>query len=123
MKSATYHCPVYHVRVDFLWDCSLRQMLGYLKRYHSGAEAGEWGESAGRMIELSSGCFVMALHQPWESGSDDLGLLSHETFHLTMAVMNRVGMRFSGKSEEAYAYFHGAMMKWCIEQITRKGKK
>lgn len=45
----------------------------------------------------------------------DIDTIAHEAFHCTHGVLNACGLRFSHKSEEAYAYLHGWLVKHLVD--------
>ena len=57
----------------------------------------------GRTIMLSSGQSILRLNF-FPKTSTEFGILQHEIFHCVEFLFDRVGMKLSFKSDEAYAY-------------------
>lgn len=71
----------------------------------------------GRTVLLSNGVIIIALkHKLDASNSSFLQVLSHEAFHATEFLFDRIGIKHSLKCGEAYAYMIWFIVKEVIDE-------
>lgn len=63
-----------------------------------------------------SSAFIVAV-MFWPSTAYHYSVLQHELFHLTFAILDRVGMKLSYDSEEAFAYLHSYITQKVYEYL------
>lgn len=91
----------------FVWfGYDIERMGKKLKKYVSHTEVDEFTAQSfnrGKTCQFSSGQTVIWLPNSPQS-VDELSVLNHEIFHAVTLILNKVGIRLSEDSEEAYAY-------------------
>ena len=112
MKGLNKIIPVDIYNTDLLLVIGTTEDLENALKEHFGEEEGEKGYAlmAEDISDISLGrsalleCGAVAL---WMPDASDKATMAHEIFHIATYIMEKVGIRLSHDSDEAYAYLIG----------------
>lgn len=102
-------------------DKELHKMLKKYKLHDEPEHLWQFNNNTavGRFCMFSNnGTLIRMRHYP--KYPDELGTLTHEVFHAVMHIFNVIGMKWSPKTDEAYAYLVGYLMKEIYSNLLKK---
>jgi hypothetical protein len=113
----------WRANVHLLWPATPEVLSRYMKKRHGIDHAIE-GPFAGRCLEiqdpeLTSGGQVIAL-RAWKWTPTWIAVLAHELDHCTNWILWARGLKCVPESEEAFCYLKEALMRRCLELLSRK---
>ena len=96
--------PIYRIVINVVIDKTCKKAIKLSKRLESNfLKYGQWRRTYGaycHSVEENIHAIVLA-------GDANIETISHECFHAVMTVLQLNGVRYSQKSEEAFAYVLG----------------
>lgn len=100
------NCQVYPFEILVYYEKNKKQLIKYLQTIlpaNTIKELNKLTLSRGKSIMFSSGQTLLWLERKPKTVFD-LAVLSHEIFHCACFILARVGIKYSKKSDEAFAY-------------------
>ena len=118
----TFDCEVYLQQVVFYYGESIKPICKFLKGKITDEELNaliEYKRESGFSVRYSGGYNIIWLNKK-PNTHYTLSVLHHEIFHCVCSILRYVGVEFSNKSEEAYAYLFGHISKKIYEGLNIK---
>lgn len=112
----SYHVYAYDLMVSLgQTDKELsRDLKKYGMEFNDDLKAGIG--SKGRAMMFNNGATIIRLFE-YPTTNEHYATLQHEIFHAVVFLMNKVGMKLSDKSDEAYAHLIGYLTKEIYNKI------
>ena len=80
----------------------------------------ETEKPGGRSIMLSNGNCIIFINKYFYNKSYILNVITHEVFHVTHFIMDRIGLKLNFKSDEAFCYLNGFLNEKILEKYLWK---
>lgn len=127
MKVIKVKDPLYGQNITAILGCTHKQLENYLSSKYNYTLDRE-DHASGEQFAIS--CNVHAGEKRffvWTQGSAsnwlEVGVLAHETLHLTFSVLEHVGMQKSEESEEAFTYFFEEIFCNVLKKLYKDDRK
>lgn len=72
---------------------------------------------AAKVLQLNNGNILMYIENNFIDQSYMVNAVTHEVFHITHMIMDRIGLKLGFKSDEAFCYLNGYINEKIFEQI------
>lgn len=131
MKVYSVRDRIYNQDVNFVVGGSHEDVTKYILRKHERIEKGlDYAEAVVFRVNNKEENYRsyylwienFNLRGPLKNIIENLAILSHESQHLGVTVMNDMGMRFNASSEEAYVQYCEMIFKRCALKVCPKPK-
>lgn len=115
------NCKVYPFDVMVYFGEDREPLYRNLKKYLSESDIKELREykyGFAKSVMFPNGQTLLYMKRKPETHFE-LGTLAHEIFHCTCFIMDRVGIKLTDESDEAYAYLIGYLTNEILKKIDK----
>lgn len=103
-----FHVPLYKTVVDVVFGDDLKVCHAHVHRDLRMCPA-DIDNARALTYPVINGHSAITFNVAYESRIQNA--IGHEAFHMTMGIMDYIGIRHTRKTEEPFAYLHGALLE------------